>query len=82
MNLPKKISVSKVISARYKSDRPADWDERIAGLDVIGTQDGETITLVSSGQQSSPKVGWSLMLTGEKPGVGFEWTLYGLPKAK
>lgn len=79
MKLPKKISVAKVISSRYEGDRPANWDERYAGVDVITTYSGDTMTLVSTGQQSSPKPGWTLMLTAEQPGVGFQWTLYGLP---
>ena len=82
MNLPKKISVAGLISSRYEGDRPADWDERFAGIDVVKTDSGDTVTLVSSGQQSSPKVGWTLMLTAERPGTGYEWTLYGIPHSE
>jgi len=81
MKLPKKISVAELISSRYPGERPADWDQRFSGVDVVATETGETLTLVSSGQQSSPKPGWSLMLTAERPGIGYEWTLYGLPRS-
>lgn len=63
----------------YTLNRPDNWDKRFGGVDVISLDNGETVTLVSSGQQSTPQPGWTLMLTAEKPGVGYEWTLYGLP---
>ena len=81
MKFPKKIAVARLISARYIGERPLNWDERFGGVDVIETTEGEKLTLASSGQQSSPQPGWTLMITGEKSGVGLTWTLYGIPKA-
>jgi hypothetical protein len=59
-------------------NRPLSWDERRDGIDVIETMSGETVKLKSSGMQSVPKPGWTLMLTSSEDDT-YAWTLYGIP---
>jgi len=79
------VSIAKVLESRYPNhERPLSWDARIAGYDRVITTDGEQITLLSNGQQSTPEVGWKLMLTEENmidAVRAYSWTLYGLPSA-
>jgi hypothetical protein len=58
------------------------WEAREGGIDEVRTTEGQTVSLISSGGQSSPKPGWELLLTNEENG-SFRWTLYGIrPKSK
>jgi hypothetical protein len=78
--LYRRVRVARVLSSRYGSeDRPASWDRRAPGVDVITVDSGETIRLNSTPMQSPPKTGWVLMLTGGDSEQGFSWTLYGMP---
>ncbi len=60
--------------------RPLSWDERVSGSDVVKTQEGLTLKLQSSAQQTPPQPGWVLVLTGGSAEAGYDWTLYGLPR--
>ena len=56
--LPRRIRIAAVISSRYApGTRPALWDQRASGIEVIRTEDGEEINLFSNGGQSSPAAG-------------------------
>jgi hypothetical protein len=74
-----RVKVKEVVRARYP-ERPLNWDERIPGIDVIVTEQGDTIELLSDGQQSPPKKGWVILLREVDSEGRFTWTLYGLPK--
>lgn len=87
----RRVRVERLISSRYSSkaaagtcspgvERPDSWDSRVDGTDVVTLDGGETIRLASTPMQSPPKPGWVLMLTGGDAGVGFTWTLYGIPR--
>lgn len=89
MNLPQRITIKEVLSSRYAPelltdysglDRPADWDQRVSGKDVILSSDDQQIVLKSGGGQSTPKQGWVLLLTSGSQEDGYDWTLYGIPK--
>jgi hypothetical protein len=85
-----KVCVADVVLSRYDTTtipssgrakggaRPASWDQRREGVDVIRAVGGETITLKSSAMQSTPKPGWVIVLTGGTEDEGYSWTLYGL----
>ena len=93
-SLPRRVRVKDVILSRYTpGKRPTSWDERAAGVECILTEDGETIALFSNGGQSSPAVGWELLLVqeqdigdAERPknidphATPFAWTLYGIAR--
>lgn len=77
----RRVRVARVISSRYGSaERPESWDKRLAGIDVVAVDGGETLRLHSTPMQSPPKPGWVLMLTGGTSEQGFSWTLYGMPR--
>ncbi len=86
VNLPYRLVVSELISSRYDSQyqegsikkgaRPASWDERLEGLDVVKDSEGNSYQLWSSGGQSPPKIGWDIILTEQKEEM-YSWTLYG-----
>lgn len=85
--LPRRIRVAEVFFARYQpGTRPVIWDERVSGVEKVRTESGESVTLFSSGMQSTPAPGWELFLTRRYPGyvrgdeAAFEWTLYGVAK--
>ena len=74
----KVIAVSKVVSSRYEpGTRPVSWDERVTGEEVVVSDEGDEITLVSNGGQSSPAPGWLLLLE-QQDNSSYSWTLYGL----
>lgn len=82
-----KIQVKKILTSRYSAvtddtglNRPQNWSDRKDGIDTIETDTGETLRLYSTGQQSSPKVGWIIVLTGTKPDGSSSWTLFGMPR--
>jgi hypothetical protein len=82
--LPCCVVVSELIAGRYKGmegslQRPLSWDERQSGNDIILTEDGMQLKLLSTGQQSSPVPGWKLLITGGSSDSGYTWTLYGMP---
>ena len=79
--LSKKIVVKKVISQRYPSGvaRPMNWDERIDGVDTIESNEGVSIKLHSTGQQSVPQPGWVILVDDKNPNTPATWTLFGLP---
>jgi hypothetical protein len=92
LNLHAKAQVAEVLSSRYDSAlqspeekrvgyRPAAWDERREGLDVVRTTSGEALRLFSNGAQSVPKPGWVIVVTGGSFESGYTWTLYGIPPA-
>ena len=58
--------------------RPLSWDDRREGVDTILLENNEELRLVSSGMQSVPQPGWSLLITGGDPQNGYTWTLYGI----
>lgn len=79
--LPKKIIVSEIISSRYPNSggiHNSSWDERITGIDVIKSSEGNPLKLYSDGMQSTPQKGWSIMLTSGNEETGYRWTLYGV----
>jgi hypothetical protein len=84
---PARIEVTELLSSRYDTVkdhtavRPQEWDERVAGLDVVRVSAGHTVRLRSSAMQSPPKPGWVLMLTDGNEADGYAWTLYGLSRA-
>ncbi len=81
--IPCQVDIAEVISSRYPysaNERPLSWDERVSGHDVVLTTDGQTLRLMSDGQQSPPNRGWGIVLTGGNPKSGYQWTLYSLPK--
>ncbi|MCB0328570.1 MAG: hypothetical protein KDD70_02870 [Bdellovibrionales bacterium] len=89
---PYRVTVKELNSSRYPDgERPSNWDFRVAGLDYISTTDGSELALFSDGQQSPPKPGWTILITGEvdprqvevsnaiSSGAKFySWTLYGM----
>jgi hypothetical protein len=87
--LPRRIEVRRAIASRYGTmkektpgmTRPADWDHRKPGIDLIETTSGERIHLRSDGGQSVPKSGWIVMLTSGDDATGYGWTLYGMSRS-
>lgn len=78
-DLPKLVEISAVISSRYPGNcRPASWDDRSSGIDVVRGTEGSTFKLRSSGGQSPPQPGWKIVLRNGSPEEGFAWTLYGI----
>jgi len=83
-NIPRRVRVADVLSGRYGAgEKPLDWNVREGGVDRIRTSDGETLTLYSTGGQSTPAPGWEILLTKERPQLAssepaFLWTLYGI----
>ena len=76
---PCRIQVAKIVASRYANHtRPAQWDSRISGVDVIQTVDQKTVRLLSDGGQSPPKEGWVLLLASGDSEAGFKWTLSGM----
>jgi hypothetical protein len=81
-SLPRVVVVKRLLEHRYSSGiRPVDWDSRRQGLDKVESVDGEEIGLLSDGSQSSPKEGWSIVLTAGDEQAGYRWTLYSLGRA-
>ena len=82
MKFPRKVDVKRLASGRYEDgNRPPNWDERIAGQDVIETSEGEIVVLKSDGDQTPPRAGWRLMLTSGDVTAGFTWTLSGFNRS-
>lgn len=87
MSLPRRVCVSEIISSRYQAgERPISWDERLDGIEQIKTDSGEVLKLYSNGGQSSPSVGWELLLIDQvqfaEEKNAFSWTLYGIKPKK
>ena len=79
---PDRVIVDDLLSSRYPEGvRPASWDQRKEGVDVIRTADGKIFRLFGDGGQSPPKRGWVIMIEGGEPKTGYTWTLYGLRSA-
>lgn len=87
MDVPRSITVAKVLTSRYVNlednfynnlKRPLGWDERVSGREEIETVDGERIVLDSQGQQPTPEAGWTLILRSGNNDQGYAWTLYGM----
>jgi hypothetical protein len=77
--LNQRVQVQQIISSRYQHNlRPARWEQRLDGVDVILTTEGKEIRLMSDGGQSPPQIGWEIMITGEVSTGLYSWTLYGL----
>ena len=90
--MSRRVLVQEVVSGRYQGrPRPLSWDKRCAGIEKIVTSEGETLTLLSGGGQSTPKPGWELLLvrTAEEKDYQVQclkpteeqaltWTLYGI----
>jgi len=96
-SLPRRIRVAEVISSRYSAgQRPVSWDDRRGGVECVISDQGEKINLYSNGGQSSPAIGWEILLTeriDENAEMSFPkgvessiwpvtWTLYGIAKAQ
>lgn len=77
--LPSRVKVADIVTSRYADNvRPADWDARRSGIDLVKTSDNKFVKLLSDGGQSPPQAGWVIMLTGGDYELGYTWTLYGL----
>lgn len=92
---PKRVRVKEILSSRYEpGQRPLRWNERRPGIEIVKTEQGETLELFSNGGQSTPNVGWEILLTGAAAALpedgekeksqnneikGIAWTLYGIP---
>jgi len=78
----KLIVVKEVLQSRKQISRPAAWEEREPGLEVVVDSEGHKYELRSTGQQSTPHVGWQLVLHSTEasslPNGGWDWTLYGV----
>jgi hypothetical protein len=59
-------------------NRPSSWEDRIPGIDTIVTEEGETLEIYSDPQQSTPKIGWTLLIGRHDEGNFYRWTLYGI----
>jgi hypothetical protein len=97
LKLPTRIVVKEVLTCRYSpGQRPDSWDARRTGLEVIKTDKDEMLTLLSKGGQSSPDVGWELLLNEQVEELekikiekldddaslpAYGWTLYGVKNA-
>ena len=78
--LPHRVTIQSLISSRYaEGERPGSWDNRVEGMDVVRSTDGEELKLWSDGGQTPPKAGWVLMLIDVADAGAYRWTLYGLP---
>ena len=84
--LPAQIQVGQLISSRYDDlyaqglsagARPALWEDRRPGVDLVKDVEGRILKLQSSGQQSPAQTGWIIVLRGGSCEQGYEWTLYG-----
>lgn len=60
--------------------RPASWDLRRNGVDLVIDQEGREFRLYSDGGQSVPEPGWILLLTGLNSDKEYLWTLYGMSR--
>ncbi len=70
------------MTSRYDGEvRPASWDSRAGGVDVVKTVDGDTLRLCSEAGQNTPQPGWVILLTAGDAESGYAWTLYGMPVA-
>lgn len=79
-NLPFRIKVSQVKCGRYKvGTKPLSWDLRKAGVDTVVSTDGQEYKLDCQGDQSTPDIGWELLVNG-KTEAGYTWTLFGVAK--
>lgn len=79
--LPTRVSVAEIVSSRYPNhQRPLSWDKRVEGIDVIRTDDGRLLRLLSDGGQSPPAKGWGLVISEGDAEHGYRWTLYSMPK--
>jgi hypothetical protein len=82
VKFPHKIDVKNLRSSRYKDNlRPANWDFRMPGKDVVESNEGEVIILHSDGDQTPPRAGWRIMLTSGDSHEGFHWTLSGFDRS-
>ncbi|MCB0343924.1 MAG: hypothetical protein KDD66_02355 [Bdellovibrionales bacterium] len=79
MNLPCRVVVKETLESRYApGSKPQSWDDRRPGVEKVRTTDGEELSLMCSGAQSSPSGGWELLLTEKTPTGDYCWTLYGI----
>lgn len=77
--LNQRVKVRQILSSRYQhNQRPARWEQRLDGVDVILTSEGKELRLMSDGGQSPPQIGWEIIITGEVSTGVYSWTLYGL----
>lgn len=77
--LPVEVKVKGIKSSRYKgANRPDSWDLRVAGVDEVLIDSGETIKLLSESMQSPPEEGWRIVLTSGVPDSGYKWTFFGV----
>ncbi len=79
-NIPFRIKISDVKCGRYKvGTKPPSWDLRKAGTDVVVSTEGEEYILDCQGDQSTPDLGWELLINA-KTEIGYAWTLFGVAK--
>lgn len=96
-HLPRRVTVTEVLRSRYSpGQRPLSWDERHPGIEEVVVDSGERLALFSNGGQSSPAVGWELLLTKTVASEELDaasraqlleslpvlWTLYAIPPKK
>lgn len=75
------IRIQSIVSSRYPNhERPVNWDRRVSGIDVVLTNDGRTVRLLSDGSQSPPKPGWGIILRDGDGEGAYRWTLYAVPR--
>jgi len=75
-----RVKIAKIVSSRYPDhQRPASWDDRKSGVDVVLCDNGEALRLWSDGQQSPPAVNSVIMILKSEDTGPLTWTLYGLP---
>lgn len=73
------ITISAVLNSRYGDEpRPSSWDARREGKDMVVDTRGTNYTLVSTGQQSTPQPGWTIVLNEQSDAGAWSWTLYGM----
>jgi hypothetical protein len=76
------VKVVQLVSSRYPQGvRPESWSDRIEGIDVIRTQEGKELRLMSDGGQSPPQSGWTILLLDACETGAYRWTLYGLSRS-
>ena len=73
------IEVRRLVASRYSDNqRPADWDSRVGGIDIVEDVGGSRIKLLSTGMQSPPQSGWKLVVLDGDVENGYTWTLHGI----
>lgn len=79
------VKVVRVIKSRYApGTKPLSWDARLSAVEEVEVACGaenKIIQIFSTGGQSTPAPGWSLLLNycqESKDGKAAKWTLFGI----